>query len=150
MTRVEPIAAEPSCEIASPTPTAVRTALLSTRRLAALFPEPALDPAGQSTSTRFDRWSARLRHGLRLSRARVLFRLRWVHPARQALVSLRLRLRLALLRWRHRRKLRPCQGVREGSSRVRPVFDDAPNGERRGASSKTGRTLRKTMTASLR
>ncbi len=105
MIHVEPIAAEPTREPAAPPVPAVRTALLSTRRLAALFPEPALDPAGHPTSTRLDRWSARLRHGLRLSWARFLFRLRWVHPTRQALVSLRLRLRLAFVRLRHRRKL---------------------------------------------
>lgn len=106
MTRIEPSTAEPACEPEAPTAPAVRTALLSTRRLATLFPEPALDPSGQPTTTRLDRASARFRHAWRLTWARLLFRLRWVEPTKQALVRLRLRIRLALLRIRHRRKLK--------------------------------------------
>lgn len=98
---VETAAIEPSARIVPE----VRTALLSTRRLAALFPEPILGPQGRPTSTRLERGLARLRHARRLGWARLQFRLRWIETVRQALVRVRLQLRLRLLRLRHRRTL---------------------------------------------
>lgn len=107
MSRVEPIAREPAPGPeagTSPAP-AVRTALVSTRRLARLFPSPALDASGRPTTTRIGRLSARARHGLRLLWVRAQFHFHWAWPDRRSLVQFRMRLRLAMLRLRHRRTL---------------------------------------------
>lgn len=110
MTEVVPQAAETGLARASepnPAPVPVRTALLSTRRLASLFPEPTLDSDGRPESSDLDRAVASLRRRARLLWARAVFRLGWIEAARRGLVQLRMRLRLALLRLRHARRLRP-------------------------------------------
>jgi hypothetical protein len=111
MTEVVSHAAEtgiaPASEQTPVPPPVVRTALLSTRRLAALFPEPALDSDGRPESSGLDRASAALRRRARLLWTRALFRLGRVVPTRQGLVQLRMKLRLTLLRLRHARRLRP-------------------------------------------
>lgn len=88
-------------------PMPVRTALLSTRRLAALFPEPTLDSEGRSESSGLDCAVASLQRRARLFWTRTVFRFGWVPSARRGLVQLRMKLRLTLLRLRHARRLRP-------------------------------------------
>jgi hypothetical protein len=85
---------------------AVRSALVSTRRLALLFPSPELDGSGRPLSSAVDRLAARLRHRCRLATCRLWFLGRRLEPIRAAWVALRLRLRLALMRLRHGRSLR--------------------------------------------
>lgn len=87
----------------------IRTALVSTRRLAQLFPTPGLDATGLPEATRLGRGGIALRRLLRLTWARLRFRL-WRHGPLPGLVLLaesRMRVRLALLKIRHRKRLRP-------------------------------------------
>lgn len=83
----------------------VRTALVSTRRLALLFPEPELGRGGQPDSSWFDRLAAGLRHRRRLAATRLWFRFQRLDALKMALRSGRMRLRLMLMRLRHGRLL---------------------------------------------
>jgi hypothetical protein len=85
----------------------VRTAMVSTRRLALLFPSPELDRRGELRSTRLDRLAAGLRRRRRLLACRLWFFGRRLEPLRVKLVTARLRLRLALIRLRHASRLGP-------------------------------------------
>ncbi len=104
MIDTEPTTSDSKADGSTPAPQP-RTSLVSSRRLAQLFP-----PATTSEPSGPLPWLRRLeiwfRVRLRLLWARAHFRARGLLALRPTLVQWRMRLRLALLRWKHRHRLR--------------------------------------------
>jgi hypothetical protein len=89
---------------------APRLTLVSARRLALLFPALA-DPTATSPLSRLERALIRVRCQTRLVWVRLIFRFGAMGLLAPRLAHARLRLRLAWLRLRHRRTLRPVDRV---------------------------------------
>lgn len=82
----------------------IRSAMLSTRRLSLVCPSPSLDCRGRSSSSRLDRNWARARFLARLWSIRLSFRFRGLAELPSRVVALRMSLRLAVLKYRVRRR----------------------------------------------
>ncbi len=85
---------------------AIRSAMISTRRLAIVCPSPALDGRGQPESSWIDRLWTRTRYRMRLRGVRLVFRYPALGQIVPRLVELRMNLRLRWLKLRVRRHLK--------------------------------------------
>ncbi len=84
----------------------IRTAMVSTRRLAIVCPTPALDAQGRPEASRLDHQRARLSHLMRLWGARLSFRHRRLAQFAPRLVEMRMSVRLAVMKYRVKRRLK--------------------------------------------